>query len=364
MSNFRPCKSIHLIFLLATTIAAQGQIFTKLTDFDGTNGGAPGYMSLVQGADGNAYGTTSYGGANGQGTVFRTTGNGAVTVVYSFCSQPNCADGSGPGYNLGAAGGLVLDTDGFFYGATPAGGSSNCSGGCGTIFKVARDGTLSTVYTFGNGIDGSDPGAQLVQGLDGNIYGVAEAGYSGSFFRITRDGSFTTLYIFCKRTGCHDGAFPTGLLQASDGDFYGTTMRGGANDEGTVFRMTTSGGLTTLYSFCAQSHCEDGAEPAAGLVQATDGSFYGTTVLGGRHSSLCRGLKTYGCGTIFKITPTGKLTTVYGFCAQPNCFDGKRPVSPLIQGTDGNFYGTTMLGGSGPFCTPLVYCGTAFSITP
>jgi len=279
-----------------------------------------------------------------------------VTLVYSFCSRTNCADGSNPAYDFGAPGGLVLDTDGYFYGATPYGGNPDCplyDGGCGTIFKVAPDGTMITLHIFNNGNDGARPGAALVQATDGNLYGLTEYGDYGRFFRITRDGTFTTLYSFCKDPpSCLDGAAPTGLLQGFDGNFYGTTMVGGANGQGTVFKLTPTGKLTTIYSFCARSHCEDGSQPAAGLVLGMDGMFYGTTAQGGRHPELCRRNQSYGCGTIFKITTKGKLTTLYAFCAQPNCADGRRPSAPLIQATDGNYYGTTTLGGAVLFAIP------------
>jgi uncharacterized repeat protein (TIGR03803 family) len=134
-----------------------------------------------------------------------------------------------------------------------------------------------------------------------------------------------------------DGANPaSALLQATDGNLYGTTQSGGANGLGTVFQITPSGQLTTLYSFCAQSSCTDGESAYAGVVQATNGNFYGTTQLGG--ANICNGA---GCGTVFKITPDGVLTTLYSFCSQSGCTDGEYPLAGLIQANDGNFYGTT-----------------------
>jgi len=153
--------------------------------------------------------------------------------------------------------------------------------------------------------------------------------------------SLTTLYSFCSQSGCTDGQAPfAGLVQGMDGDFYGTTAFGGSgaycNDQrgcGTVFRITSTGALTTLYSFCSQSGCTDGAYPNAGLVQGSDGNFYGTTYVGGTAFA-------YG-GTIFKVTPGGSLTTVYSFCSQSGCSDGQGPYAGLVQGSDGSFYGTT-----------------------
>jgi len=156
-----------------------------------------------------------------------------------------------------------------------------------------------------------------------------------------------------------------GLVQATNGDFYGTTSRGGAEDGGTVFKITLSGTLTTLYSFCSKSACADGWNPIAGLVQATDGDFYGTTTRGGANNG----------GTVFKITPSGALTTIYSFCSQSTpdqCADGAYPEAGLIQATNGDFYGTTWGGGSngnygtvfslsvglGPFVKALPHSGT------
>ena len=157
-----------------------------------------------------------------------------------------------------------------------------------------------------------------------------------SVFKITPSGTLTTLYRFCSQTHCADGYGPQGLVQDTDGDFYGTTNQGGANhDSGTVFKITLGGTLTTLYSFCSQSPCTDGKYPEA-LVQATDGNLYGTTGGGGANSG----------GTVFKITPSGMLTTVYRFCSQSPCTDGFEPGAALVQDTNGDFYGTTVDGGT------------------
>ena len=205
--------------------------------------------------------------------------------------------------------------------------------------------------------DGEAPfrGAGLVQATDGNFYGTtptAGANASGgTVYKITPSGRLTTLYSFCSQSGCTDGAYPNGrLVQATDGNFYGITNGGGAVSSGTVFKITPSGALTTLYSFCAQlvnGVCADGSAPEAGLVQASDGDFYGTTSEGGANFY----------GTAFKITPGGALTTLYSFCAQSGCTDGSGPDAGLVQATDGNFYGTTPGGGANNL-------GTVFKITP
>jgi uncharacterized repeat protein (TIGR03803 family) len=238
-------------------------------------------------------------------------------------------------------GALVLGTDGNFYGTTLTGGEENF----GTIFKITPGGTLARLHSFclqQTCPDGATPFAGLVQGADGSFYGTAEAGgefMSGIIFKITSAGAFTVLYSFC-RGDCTDGAYPFDrLIQGTDGNFYGTTWIGGSfYSEGTVFKITPTGELTTLYTFCLQSDCLDGAAPQAGLVQANDGNFYGTTTQGGAGND----------GTAFRLTPGGELTTLYSFCTQPNCTDGGYPQGGLALGTDGDLYGTTLLhGGKG-----------------
>src|ERR1700733_13571990 len=148
--------------------------------------------------------------------------------------------------------------------------------------------------------------------------------------------TLTTLHNFAEP----DGENPfDGLVQGSDGNYYGTAGGGGATNNGPVFKMTPSGGETVLYSFCSQPQCVDGTSPYASLVQGTDGNFYGTTSQGGTGSN--------NAGTAFKVTPVGTLTTLHDFCSQPNCTDGNEPISAMVQATDGNFYGTTVTAGTG-----------------
>jgi uncharacterized repeat protein (TIGR03803 family) len=187
--------------------------------------------------------------------------------------------------------------------------------------------------------NGGNPYAALVQGLDGNFYGTsyADNGSFGTVFKITPTGALTTLYNFCQQgwPTCSDGEAPySALVETEDGDFYGTTYLGGASQAGTVFSISPSGALTTLHTFTGT----DGGNPYAGLVLGTDGNLYGTTTSDGAN----------GGGTIFKMTPAGVLTTLYNFCAQANCTDGNDPIAGLIQGSDGNFYGTTEYGGAHP----------------
>jgi uncharacterized repeat protein (TIGR03803 family) len=357
----------------ATAVATQAQTFTRLITFNGTNGSGPS-TPLVQGQDGNLYGTTWQGGANSQGTIFKVTPSGnEFNLLYSFCAQPNCADGSAPlgsllqlangnfygttftggANNFGALfdipsiggtltvqqsfdetagedprGGLAMDSSGNFYGLTTAGGSNY---NVGSIFKVT-DGTLQPLVLL-NETDGYEENAQvtLVLGNDGNFYGTTSSSgapdYSGTIFNVTPSGTFTLLHAF---NGTSDGAGPeAGLVLGTDGNFYGTTPYEGANRDGVVFQFNpTTGTYTTIYSFNGTY----GSAPYAALTLGSDGNFYGTTSAGGAN----------GQGTIFRITPAGAITDLYDFTAS----DGQGSIAGVIQHTNGTFYGSTFDGGS------------------
>ncbi len=314
--------------------------------FDGIDGNGP--SGLVQATSGTFYGTASYGGANNCtsygstgpcGTIFSMTLAGTAKPIYNFCSKANCTDGAIPW------GGLVQGTDGNLYGTTVAGGTgTGCTvavgPGCGTVFKITPGGTLTTLHSFA-GTDGSYPYSGLIQSTNGNFYGTTSYGGAngyGTVFEITSAGALTTLHSFAGTDG---GYSYSGLVQATSGNFYGTTsassvllITGGPSctesgiGYGTVFEMTTGGTLTTLHSFADT----DGAVPYGGLVQAADGNFYGPTGCGGANSD----------GTVFKITAKGTLTTLHSFAGT----DGSYPYSGLAQATSGIFYGTTILGGT------------------
>ena len=379
-------KKVHAVLLLcaALTGASSAQTFTKLVDFNGTNGAFPYYMSLQQGADGNLYGTASQGGASGNGTLFKITPNGSLTTLHSFDGS---SDGAFPTDTL------VQASNGNFYGTTNGGGL----GGGGTVFKVTSTGKLTTLYSFScdqtSCLAGGVLWAGLVQGKDGNFYGNTNEGSpngGGTVFKVTPTGTLTTLYSFCSLTNCVDGRNPTAaMVQGNDGNFYGTAAGGsnnfglvfkltpagarttiynlqatdgqgifgaliqatnglfygtaearGTTDNGTVFKVTAGGQYATLYSFCIKTNCSDGSSPLGALVQGSDGNFYGTTEFGGANGG------TFGSGTIFKLTPAGVLTTLYNFCAETNCTDGSRPSGGLMQDTNGKFYGTTNAGGT------------------
>ncbi len=388
-----------LSFCAGTAPNSAAQTYTTLASFDSTNGVNP-TEALIQGVDGNFYGTTSTGGANNAGAMFKVTPAGALTAVYNFCSQANCADGKAPLETL------LLANDGNFYGTTVQGGAN----GYGTIFKVDSAGVLSTLYSFcrkTSCLDGYFPESGLTQGANGDFYGTTSGGGTkgfGTVFEITPLGKLTTLYSFCNGTNQSNcGEFPqANLIQASNGNLYGMTPLGGSNDWGTIFQVTPSGRETNLYhfqtgnprgplvqarngsfwgttllggqessgtvfqvkagtlnnvySFCTQPNCVDGTNPYAGLIQASDDNLYGSTTGGGADETDCFG----GCGTLFQITPAGALTTLYSFCSEANCADGETPYGALLQATNGTFYGTAQFGGTSTACNGG--CGTVFSL--
>ena len=315
-------------------------VYTTLLVFDETNGWGPNYGPLIQGMDGNFYGAT--GGSSTGATIYRFTPAGTLTTLYTFPANQW-------GGNL--TGGLVQGTDGYFYGTTNHDGLNSY----GTVFRMDSSGNLTILYNF-SGPDGINPFAGLALGSDGNIYGTTAVGGVngwGTVFKITPGGTLTTLYDFAET----DGAFPMGvLILASDGNLYGTTSEGGANlctvegnsaGCGTIFRMTPDGTLTTLHSF----NGADGFTPYAGLLQGTDGNFYGTTSTGGPNAGCTVFALLTSCGTVFKMSPDGTLTTLYDV---DDTYGGV-PYAGLIQGTDGNLYGTISGGLSG--------AGSIFSIT-
>jgi uncharacterized repeat protein (TIGR03803 family) len=331
-----------MLFLFLSTVSS-AQTLSTLVTFDVVNGAEPN-ASLVQGTDGSFYGTTIVGGhtscnaPNGCGTVFKITPAGTLIVLHRFCAQAGCPDGSVP------FSGLALGTDGNLYGATGAGGAH--SGG--TIFKITPAGKLTTIYSFcaqSSCADGAGS-STLIQAENGNFYGTSGGGAfgGGTIFKITAQGKLSTLYSFCAVASCTDGIDPVGALyRGTDGELYGTTYAGGAFGYGTVFKLSSAGHLTTLHSF----DFTDGANPTAALIQASNGKFYGSTEFGGTAINDC----SNGCGTVFTITSSGSFTLV----DRLGWSNGAEPYSALIQATDGNLYGTTAAGQG---------MGTAFNITP
>lgn len=333
-------KIKETLIFLAVGIG-HAQTFSTLVSFNSTDGSEPGYEMLVQGTDGNFYGTTERGGTSTVcayrcGTIFRVTSQGVLTTLLNF----NQTNGANP------YAGLVLATNGEFYGTTSGGGANKF----GTIFTMTPEGAPTVLHSFDN-LDGANPWAALVQATNGDLYGTTSSGGAypaeyhdyGTIFSITLGGTFTSLFSF---NAFVDGYSPIGaLIQAGNGDLYGTTYTGGTGSahDGTIFGITPGGTLANLFDFDST----DGGYLWGGLVQASDGNFYGTTAGGGSH----------GQGTIFRITPAGELQTLYNFCPQQYCPDGAGPTAGLIQATDGNFYGTTKGGGTDGL-------GTVFEFTP
>jgi uncharacterized repeat protein (TIGR03803 family) len=287
-------------------------------------------VALVQRSDGNFYATSGNAGASSNGTVF------SLTPPYgNYTSLGSLGTGTDPN----AA--LVLGSDGNLYGTTQYGGNASV----GTAFKVTLYGGggayVTTLVSFGSST-GFYPNG-FVLGRDGYFYGTTNGGGSnnkGMVFRMDSSGNVTTLVSF---TGTNGSGPDAALVQGSDGNFYGTAATGGAGSSGTVFKMTPSGTLTTLVSFNGTT---TGGVPVAPLVQGSDGNFYGTTVQGGSNSD----------GTVFKLASSGgvwTLTTLVSF----NGTNGASPYGGLVQGHDGYFYGTTKLGGSSGK-------GTVFAMTP
>ena len=339
----------------AMPASSSAQSFVTFFHFDGTDGYEPN-DPLVQGTDGNLYGTTYGGGGmtgcvGGCGTVFKITPTGKLTTLYRFCAKQNCTDGANP------EAGLVLGTDGNLYGTTWSGGTI----GWGTVFKITPQGALTSLHNFaGSPNDGALPAAALIQGTDGNFYGTTYNGGNGTtcnsgcgtVFKMTPQGTLTILQNFDATNGANPIA---ALVQAANSSFYGATAGGGANTFctsgcGAVFEMNSSGTiLTVIHNFRGN----DGADPQGAVVQSPAGAFYGTSFSGGLNSDLCSPDTNSSCGTVFRMTAAGTLATLHRFDGT----DGGNPRGKLVQGTDGNLYGTTSQGGSGG-------AGTVFKPSP
>lgn len=379
--------------------------FQRLKSFGiPSQSGANPFANVIQGSDGALYGTTAYGSPNAiEGTVFKMNTNGSgFTVLHSFIFTNSPIDGAGPG------GALVLGLDGVLYGTTGSGGTYDA----GTVFKLNTDGSgYQVIYNFGQG-NTAGPLAALVQGSDGTLYGTTYGGYGykGTVFKLSTNGtSFLALHTFTGTSG--DGEKPHApLVIGSDGALYGTTEDGGSGGGGTVFKLQTSGsGYTVIHPFTGE--VADGASPVAALIQGNDGVLYGTTEDGGSNSlgvvfklntdgsgytnlysfsyfyeyiqgvgeelvypdglfpeaALVQGHdgelygttagnsgnNENGAGTVFKLNTDGSdFTTVYSFTIPGNIdsfgtnVDGETPLASLIQGTDGAFYGTAEMGGN------------------
>jgi len=367
--HLRGWKSGCAVFLFCAvaTMGLSGQTFRTLVNFTGINGTGAS-APTIQAFDGNYYGTTGGVGANCQGstcgTIYRLSA-GKLTTLYTFCLQSGCPDGNDPG------GTLIQASDGNLYGTTYGGGSN----GGGTFFRMSLAGKLTTLYNFCAPAScgyGSVP--LLIQGSDGSFYGTTQLGGAngyGAIVKISSTGKLTTLHSFTL----NDGASPIGgLIQGANGNLYGTTSDGGNfncvnwfvnfwGGCGTIFELTPKGRLSTLYSFCPFS-CSDGAIPQGTMIEGGDGNLYGTTHFGGFGYGESQ-CDPVGCGTIFKFTAQGQLTPLYTFCTQNEgmCTDGFWPAAGLTVGNDGNFYGSATNGGLWTGYCTFA-CGTLFSVTP
>ena len=371
-SHSRP-STVFFTLVLAISVFSHAQTYSEsvfynfCTQANCTDGYYSGGL-LIQAADGNFYGTTSYGGitnslcdsemsVGGCGTIFRIGVDG-FTTLYSFCSLANCADGAVPDA------GLVQGGDGNFYGMTSGGGDAEgCDPGygCGTAFRITPSGKFTLLATLtSNSLSG------LVEGSDGNFYGTTMGatgeGYpSGNVFTLTSAGSLTNLYAFqCSQSICANGGNPTtGLVQGSDGNFYGSTYGGGANGYGTIFKITLAGSLTTLHSI---NNDTDGSIVSSSLVEGSNGSFYGNTLVGGTHDG----------GVFFNLTSAGNFSTLYSFC-ENTCTPMASSPGILTLAGDGKFYSaldaggnTTCDNGAGSDCYACddYNCGEAVQMTP
>lgn len=338
-SRLKPTALFVVGLLALVASSAFGQTIKSIRDFGAKTGDplSPQYVGLIaQGRDGNMYSTTPKGGANGLGAAFRITPSGALTVIHDFTSM------DGTPYS-----GLTLGTDGNFYGTTFNGGSSkNCTGGCGTIFKMTRAGAITVLYNFTGGNDGKNPYAPPVEGSDGKYYGTTYAGGTDGFGTVYAEASTGGLPTSLVQFTGTDGDKPLGaLVQAGDGNFYGTTTLGNNscgfdNICATVFKVTPGGTFTQIHSFPFNSF--HNFIFANGLALGLDGNLYGTVVESGT-----------AFGELFKITTAGVFTDLYDFT---NGTDGASPYAGLVTGTDGKLYGVTTAAGADGF-------GTVFNVT-
>jgi uncharacterized repeat protein (TIGR03803 family) len=313
---------------------------------------------LIERRDGDFYGTTSGGGVGptgennlDNGTIFKLSRSGVLTTLVRFSCNGATNKGCTP-YS-----GLVEAPNGDFYGTTFSGGSGKAVPipgfrGFGTIYKMSPAGLLTTLYDFSGHVakgQGGSPWAGLTLGKDRNFYGntwLGGAGHAGTIFKMTPRGAMTTLVNFSGfKPPKKGGGCVAELVQASDGNFYGTCPIGGGGNGGTVFKMTPSGAFTNLVEF--SNNDPKGAQPHAPLAEGNDGNLYGTTTVGG----------AYNYGTIFGVTPSGLFKVLWNFNNPNKIHECQHPgTGPLLKDKEGNFYGTTKWGGRSDW-------GTVFKLT-
>lgn len=272
------------------------------------------------------------------------------SVLYSFCSQTNCTDGATPQATL------VADSSGNLYGTTEEGGASND----GEVFELAPDGALSVLHSFAK-TDGAYPFAGVILDASGNLYGTtAESGSGGgcgdngcgTVFKLAPDGTFSVLYAF----GGKDGSEPAAsLLLDGSGNLYGTTVDGGAHNGGEVFELAPDGTLDVRYSFCTENFCTDGMSPWAPVIRDSNGKLYGTTALGGGLSDYCE----LGCGTIFELSARGKENVLHDFVGNP---DGANPYGAVTFAGGMSVLGIATEGGTHGDGTVFKLRGSGFDV--
>ena len=366
-SKFMLDCALVLAVFASIDVAHAEKGFKNLYSFGSqpNDGGEP-VAGLIMDKKGNLYGTTIQGGsgcslsAGGCGTVFELTKEGTETVLYSFKGG---SDGAEPEASL------IIDNAGNLYGTTYTGGGTGCNGmiGCGTVFKISPDGAETILYAFHGGSDGAYPVSTLIEDTAGNLYGTTPNGGDvgcsggngcGTVFKVAPDGTETVLYAF---KGGSDGMIPyAGLIGDASGNLYGTTSRGGTAEGGscleygcgTIFKVAPDGDETVLYSFCQLTSCADGATPIAGLVADAAGNLFGTTTGGG---PIIKGSKKGGRGTIYELASNGAESVLYTFCQLGKCGDGRNPSTGVMMDAAGDFYGTTQSSAG---------CGVLFKLTP
>ncbi|HEX3666381.1 MAG TPA: choice-of-anchor tandem repeat GloVer-containing protein [Rhizomicrobium sp.] len=312
------------------TIAPNGEESVVYAFKGGRDGSDPTAPLLMTGS-GTVYGVTSEGGGtgcggNGCGTVFKLSPDGRETVLYLF--QGGSSDGAFP------LGGLIADQQGNLFGTTANGGIDGCSdyNGCGTIFKLAPDGTETVIYRFTGGDDGGLPLSGLVADRNFNLFGTTGMGGAhtlGVVYKLVGGRQQKVLHAFDGQ----DGAFPSSsLILDTSGDLYGTTSAGG--NQGVVFKLAPDGTETLLHSFTGV----DGASPSAGLVVEGKLNLYGTTSGGGADRKACGGT----CGVVFRLAPDGDETLLHRFKGGR---DGFNPRDGLSAAPSGNLVGTAEAGG-------------------
>ena len=307
----------------AYAITTSGSL-SKLYDFVAYPAPSGPASGLTLGTDGFFYGSTTTGGAHRLGTVFKLSDIGVFSDLWDFGNKVD--DQGSPEAPL------VLGADGNLYGTNDGG----YNGQYGSVFKITPKGALTTIHVF-KATDGTTPYGMIL-GLDGNFYGVTRAGGAhnlGVVFKMTKAGKVTVLWSFAGYPG--DGSQPVGgLVQGNDGVIYGTTYAGGSLNQGTMFKISSTGsGYLVLHNFDYTKTVNDGLQPLGDLALGTDGNVYGTTWKGGKQN----------VGVLFRMTPSGQYSILYSFCSVSGCKDGSYPQTGMIQHTNGKFYGATESGG-------------------